>query len=75
MTIRNGLLVITGHAYDFFYLTEVLLDLKLSAGPGYLNVNDLEVGYHAHLMIMHDSCSWHRSGFHVVKRFFRVGSA
>ena len=75
MAIRDWPLATTGYACYLFCLTEVLADSKLPTGPGYLNVDDLEVGYHAHLMVMHDSGSWLYSGFRVVKRFFKVGSA
>jgi hypothetical protein len=48
---------------------------KLPSGPGYLDINTLEEGYHAHLMIMHDSRSWLRSGLVVIKRFLNVDAA
>jgi hypothetical protein len=43
-------------------------DFQLPTGPDYLNIDALEEGYKAHLMIMHDSGSWLQSGFHGVKR-------
>ncbi|KAK4157568.1 hypothetical protein C8A00DRAFT_29571 [Chaetomidium leptoderma] len=46
-------------AYDHWLLT----------GPSYLDINSLEVGYNAHMMIMHDSSSWLRTGVVAVKRW------
>lgn len=46
-------------------------DHWLPVGPGYLDLDALESGYHAHLMIMHDSTSWLQSGMTAIKRFMR----
>ncbi|KAI1160486.1 hypothetical protein F5B18DRAFT_654618 [Nemania serpens] len=45
-------------------------DHWLPTGPGYLDVDELEAGYHAHLMIMSDSSSWLQSGVVLIKRIF-----
>ncbi|KAI1121062.1 hypothetical protein F5Y10DRAFT_257091 [Nemania abortiva] len=47
-----------------------LYDHWLPTGPGYLDVDELEAGYHAHLMIMSDSSSWLQSGLVLIKRIF-----
>ncbi|KAK4659994.1 hypothetical protein QC762_0014400 [Podospora pseudocomata] len=46
-------------------------DHWLPVGPGYLDLDALESGYHAHLMIMHDSTSWLQSGMTAIKGFMR----
>lgn len=43
-------------------------------GPGFLDTNALEKGYHAHLMLMLDSTSWLQSKIPVIKRFFAKDS-
>ena len=48
--------------------------MKLPTGPAYLDMDTLEAGYEAHLMIMHDSSSWLRSGLLLVKRLFNGDS-
>lgn len=48
--------------------------LQLPSGPGYLEVDSLEKGYHAHLLVMHDSSSWLQSGMLNVKRFFQAST-
>ena len=52
----------------------MLMWMKLPTGPAYLDMDTLEAGYKAHLMIMHDSSSWLHSGLLVVKRFFNGGT-
>ncbi|XDG06999.1 hypothetical protein ABKA04_006614 [Annulohypoxylon sp. FPYF3050] len=48
---------------------------KLPTGPGYLDVDELEKGYNAHLMIMHDSSSWVHSGINLIKRFLKASAS
>ena len=47
---------------------------KLPTGPGYLDIDTLETGYHTHLMLMLDSKSWLHSKVLVIKRFFESRS-
>ena len=47
---------------------------KLPTGPGYLDANTLEKGYHAHLMLMLDSSNWLQSKVPIIKRFFGIDS-
>ncbi|KAI0898667.1 hypothetical protein F4806DRAFT_369440 [Annulohypoxylon nitens] len=47
----------------------------LPTGPGYLDVDELEKGYNAHLMIMHDSSSWVHSGINLIKRFLKISAS
>ncbi|KAI0878809.1 hypothetical protein GGS24DRAFT_442147 [Hypoxylon argillaceum] len=49
-------------------------DYWLPTGPGYLNLDQLEEGYHAHLVIMEDSSSWVQSGMGLIKRIFGAES-
>ncbi|TAQ88973.1 hypothetical protein B7494_g2714 [Chlorociboria aeruginascens] len=48
--------------------------VQLPSGPGYLDIDALDAGYHAHLIIMHDSSSWLQPGFTTVKCFFNAGA-
>ncbi|CAJ2508322.1 Uu.00g133480.m01.CDS01 [Anthostomella pinea] len=53
----------------------VLPDHWLPNGPGYLDMDELEKGYHAHLMVMDDSSSWLYSSLSLFKRIFKPDSA
>ncbi|KAI1078277.1 hypothetical protein F5B20DRAFT_548664 [Whalleya microplaca] len=56
-------------------LLELLAQSKLPTGPVYLDVDELDKGCHAHLMIMHDSSSWLHSGLSLIKRIFKADGA
>ena len=46
-----------------------LTSSQLPSGPEFLDLDTLDNGFHAHLMVMHDSDSWLHSSV-AVKRFF-----
>jgi len=62
-----------GH-WVYFRDNTVSIELFLTSsrrpsGPGFLDLETLDKGFHAHLMVMHDSDSWLHSSVLAVKRF------